>query len=130
MAGSWQTTRKYNSIFLFFDSDACVEQDSSWWSLHTQRRYRELEQPVGTDFSQNPQPYIVFKTPTLPTWPYFFTQATLVFHLPWFTPMHCLFSGHQFLILSMAICQLYSPGSSQVKVIYYICCTQILMVIK
>ena len=38
--------KKYYLIFLFFDSDACVEQESSWSEFaHT----KELEQPKETE---------------------------------------------------------------------------------
>ena len=69
-----------------------------------------------------------------PTWPCYFTNTMLVFHLPWFTPTQYLFSvGHSLhtrfawfsfvtlLILSTSrcICLQHPPDSSQVKTIYY-----------
>ena len=48
------------------------------------RSHQESELPVGTDFSQNSQPYIVLKL-------LHYSHAMLVLHWPWFTSTQCLF---------------------------------------
>ena len=54
-----------------------------------------LDQPAGTDFSQNSRPYVVLKLSRDPHWPRLFTHPMLVFHCSWFTTTQCLFStGH------------------------------------
>ena len=55
-----------NLVFLFFDSDASVEQESN-------RNCQESEEPAGSAFSQNPRLYIVLKLPNDP-------YTMLVFH--------------------------------------------------
>ena len=68
-------------MLLFFDSDACVEQECIRESPHIRRGYRESEQSARTDFSQNSRPYIILKLPCDP-------HATLIFYWSRLTPMH------------------------------------------
>ena len=53
-----------------------------------ERKCRESEMPVGTDFSQNSWPYLVLKLPCNP-------HAMLLFYWSWLTPTQYLFFiGH------------------------------------
>ena len=88
-------------------------------SSREQRSYRELEQPTGTDFSQNSWPHIILKLTreppghaSLPTHDLFFIGYGLhprnacsplvtayihaLFYGSWVTPTHCLLSGSHF----------------------------------
>ena len=55
---------KYNHIFLFFDADTCVEQESSERESSITQRCQNSQWKLN--FSQNSRPYIVLKHPCDP----------------------------------------------------------------
>ena len=136
-------THTYNLIFLFFNGDACGEQESSQREC-VQRSCWESKQPVGSDFSQNSRTYIVLKLPcdshshnsspcnTCFPLAMVYTYTMLVLDLSWLIPMHffipqvhahalLVFPAVTLLILSTIRCiyQVHLPGSLLVKAIYY-----------
>ena len=57
---------KKNLIFLFFDSNASVELNTSWREFAHKKSCRESERPEELNFCQNSETFIVLKLPREP----------------------------------------------------------------
>ena len=87
---------KKKLIFLFFDGNACVEQESSWREfVHT----KELS-GVRTTSRNWLQPKFLtlysLKAPTWLTWPHIFTHALLLLYWSQLTPTYFSFFSSYF----------------------------------
>ena len=88
--------KKHNLIFLFFDGDACMEQESNQREFVYTKELSGFGTACGIWLQRKFLTLYSLKTPTWAIWPCLFFHTMFVLHWSWLTPMHCLFSGSHF----------------------------------